>query len=247
MIAITHYQRLLNYLVPDFVHVLLDGRIVKSGDKEPGCRARGEGLRRDRGAGGVGAMDAAVMPERRALTCANFRAARRRRPAASATCAHARAGALQRARLSDHPARGLEVHQRRAAGAPAVPPGGRLRARPPRRATSRSASPSDAAIGWCSSTAASRRIALLRRHAADRRRRRQPGRRAAQTRPRWSSRTSARYAALRGRRPRRAQHRLHPRRRLRLPAARRGGRGADPLPVRRRRAGRSPPSTTRAT
>src|ERR671924_1887027 len=33
MIVITHYQRLLNYIVPDFVHVLVDGRIVKSGDK----------------------------------------------------------------------------------------------------------------------------------------------------------------------------------------------------------------------
>jgi len=32
-IVITHYQRLLNYIVPDFVHVLYDGRIVKSGDK----------------------------------------------------------------------------------------------------------------------------------------------------------------------------------------------------------------------
>ena len=30
---ITHYQRLLNYIVPDFVHVLAEGRIVKSGDK----------------------------------------------------------------------------------------------------------------------------------------------------------------------------------------------------------------------
>jgi Fe-S cluster assembly ATP-binding protein len=33
-IVITHYQRLLNYIVPDFVHVLFDGRIVKSGGKE---------------------------------------------------------------------------------------------------------------------------------------------------------------------------------------------------------------------
>ncbi len=33
MILITHYQRLLNYIVPDFVHVLSEGRIVKSGDK----------------------------------------------------------------------------------------------------------------------------------------------------------------------------------------------------------------------
>lgn len=33
-IVITHYQRLLDYIVPDFVHVLFDGRIVKSGGKE---------------------------------------------------------------------------------------------------------------------------------------------------------------------------------------------------------------------
>ncbi|HSQ77007.1 MAG TPA: Fe-S cluster assembly ATPase SufC [Bacteroidota bacterium] len=34
VIVVTHYQRLLNYVVPDFVHVLVDGRIVKSGGKE---------------------------------------------------------------------------------------------------------------------------------------------------------------------------------------------------------------------
>ena len=34
MIVITHYQRLLDYIVPDFVHVLVDGRIFKSGDKQ---------------------------------------------------------------------------------------------------------------------------------------------------------------------------------------------------------------------
>ena len=33
MIVVTHYQRLLDYIVPDYVHVLFDGRIVKSGDK----------------------------------------------------------------------------------------------------------------------------------------------------------------------------------------------------------------------
>ena len=32
-IVITHYQRLLDYIVPDFVHVMFDGQIVKSGDK----------------------------------------------------------------------------------------------------------------------------------------------------------------------------------------------------------------------
>ena len=34
MIVVTHYQRLLNYIIPDFVHVLSQGRIVKSGGKE---------------------------------------------------------------------------------------------------------------------------------------------------------------------------------------------------------------------
>jgi Fe-S cluster assembly ATP-binding protein len=34
MLVITHYQRLLNYVIPDYVHVLVDGRIVKSGGRE---------------------------------------------------------------------------------------------------------------------------------------------------------------------------------------------------------------------
>ncbi len=34
VVVVTHYQRLLNYIVPDYVHVLLKGRIVKSGGKE---------------------------------------------------------------------------------------------------------------------------------------------------------------------------------------------------------------------
>ena len=32
-IVVTHYQRLLNYIVPDFVHILVDGKIINSGDK----------------------------------------------------------------------------------------------------------------------------------------------------------------------------------------------------------------------
>ncbi|MFT7157203.1 MAG: Fe-S cluster assembly ATP-binding protein, partial [Parvicella sp.] len=32
-IVITHYQRLLDYIIPDFVHVLSDGKIIKTGDK----------------------------------------------------------------------------------------------------------------------------------------------------------------------------------------------------------------------
>ncbi len=34
IILITHYQRILNYIVPDYVHVLCDGRIVSSGDSQ---------------------------------------------------------------------------------------------------------------------------------------------------------------------------------------------------------------------
>ncbi|HAU06974.1 MAG TPA: Fe-S cluster assembly ATPase SufC, partial [Gammaproteobacteria bacterium] len=33
IVMITHYQRLLDYIVPDVIHVLADGKIVKSGDK----------------------------------------------------------------------------------------------------------------------------------------------------------------------------------------------------------------------
>jgi Fe-S cluster assembly ATP-binding protein len=42
-IVITHYQRLLDYIVPDFVHVLYNGRIVKSGTKELACELEEKG------------------------------------------------------------------------------------------------------------------------------------------------------------------------------------------------------------
>jgi Fe-S cluster assembly ATP-binding protein len=43
ILLVTHYQRLLNYIVPDFVHVLLNGRIVKSGGKELAQKLEAEG------------------------------------------------------------------------------------------------------------------------------------------------------------------------------------------------------------
>lgn len=43
MILVTHYQRLLNYITPDFVHVLMNGKIVKSGDKELALHLEEEG------------------------------------------------------------------------------------------------------------------------------------------------------------------------------------------------------------
>lgn len=42
-LVITHYQRLLQYIVPDFVHVLVDGRIVRSGDKDLALRLEQQG------------------------------------------------------------------------------------------------------------------------------------------------------------------------------------------------------------
>ncbi len=60
IVVVTHYQRLLNYIVPDFVHVLSGGRIVKSGGKELALELEAEGLRlaRSRRAGaGVGGTD----------------------------------------------------------------------------------------------------------------------------------------------------------------------------------------------
>ena len=53
IIVVTHYQRLLNYIVPDFVHVLTDGPHRALGRQGAGARARGEGLRLGRaGRGG---------------------------------------------------------------------------------------------------------------------------------------------------------------------------------------------------
>jgi Fe-S cluster assembly ATP-binding protein len=43
MIVVTHYQRLLDHIVPDFVHVLADGRIVASGDADLARKLEQEG------------------------------------------------------------------------------------------------------------------------------------------------------------------------------------------------------------
>ena len=43
MLVITHYQRLLNHIVPDVVHVFSDGRIVESGDKDLALQLEAKG------------------------------------------------------------------------------------------------------------------------------------------------------------------------------------------------------------
>lgn len=44
-LIITHYQRLLNYIEPDFVHIMIDGRVVKTGGKELAERLEAEGYK----------------------------------------------------------------------------------------------------------------------------------------------------------------------------------------------------------
>jgi Fe-S cluster assembly ATP-binding protein len=48
IIVVTHYQRLLNYVIPDYVHVLVDGRIVRSGGKELALELEEKGYERVR-------------------------------------------------------------------------------------------------------------------------------------------------------------------------------------------------------
>ncbi len=62
VVVITHYQRLLNYIAPDFVHVLMDGRIVRSGGPDLALRLEHEGyawledeIKRESPLAGVGA------------------------------------------------------------------------------------------------------------------------------------------------------------------------------------------------
>ena len=57
VLLITHYQRILNYITPDFVHVMIDGRIVRSGGEDLAheLEAKGyEGIRKDLGVGDNG-------------------------------------------------------------------------------------------------------------------------------------------------------------------------------------------------
>jgi Fe-S cluster assembly ATP-binding protein len=57
VVLVTHYQRILNYVTPDFVHVLIDGRIVRSGGQDLALEleARGyEWLREENGVGATG-------------------------------------------------------------------------------------------------------------------------------------------------------------------------------------------------
>ena len=64
MLVITHYQRLLEYIVPDFVHVLSAGKVVRSGGKELALELEARGLCRIRGGRCVSGATAMNAPQR---------------------------------------------------------------------------------------------------------------------------------------------------------------------------------------
>ena len=97
MLVITHYQRLLNYIVPDFVHVMSEGRIVRSGGKELALELEEKGYAELRRRGGVRrpmTADARSIRTKAEEALPRItRGARRACPAATA-CARARATPL---------------------------------------------------------------------------------------------------------------------------------------------------------
>ena len=120
-IVVTHYQRLLNYIVPDFVHVLADGRIVKSGGKELALELeasgydwvtrrssmRWQGRGRDR-------ADDRRKPDRVVRRGVRHAVSARAGSGVAAVDPSRGDRALRRARLPDDAERRLALHQRRA-------------------------------------------------------------------------------------------------------------------------------------
>ena len=76
-IVVTHYQRLLNYIVPDYVHVLSEGRIVRSGGRELALELEEKGYAgyrppRERGSDGDARAGPAWVKERREQASRRF-------------------------------------------------------------------------------------------------------------------------------------------------------------------------------
>ena len=116
-IVVTHYQRLLNYIVPDFVHVLANGRIVKSGGKELALELEEKGYDwviepAEPPAWRVSAWHDAALP--RAYDAAFDERARTAPAPAPVQRAPRAIDAVRGARISDDEERGLALHQRRA-------------------------------------------------------------------------------------------------------------------------------------
>jgi Fe-S cluster assembly ATP-binding protein len=142
-IVVTHYQRLLDYIVPDVVHVLSGGRIVKSGDRALALELEDKGYGwlepeaaaspRSRKAGHPHDSPRPVQPADRRLS-RRLRSSCHRpfRDGALMAAESAPKGdrALRRCRISDDARRGMEVHQRRADRRPAIFAGARRPERP---------------------------------------------------------------------------------------------------------------------
>ena len=119
-LVITHYQRLLDYIVPDRVHVLSDGRVARSGGQELALELEADRLRRIRRQGSVGTrtMDLPVQhsgprPSRPISTCSR-RPGRRfpaRRSIRVAGCGAKAFETYGRARPAASPDRGLEIYR----------------------------------------------------------------------------------------------------------------------------------------
>ncbi len=112
-IVVTHYQRLLNYIVPDYVHVLAGGRIVRSGGKELAVELEARGydwLTRTRDARERDVGDPDV---RRRLRRAH-RATLRAEPDVAAADPTRGLRAIPRTRIPDATRRRLALHERRA-------------------------------------------------------------------------------------------------------------------------------------
>ena len=164
MVVITHYQRLLDYIVPDRVHVLLDGRIARSGGKELALELEKSGYAAFGAPAQARRLRAAAMTGQTILPAdgyeALFAAALPHLPGAppraAARVARGEFRALPGARLPGAEGRGLEIHLGPAARARAVRAAG-ARPRSSARRWRLTCCRSGARCAWCSSTARSRR------------------------------------------------------------------------------------------
>ena len=121
IVLVTHYQRLLNYIVPDYVHVMDAGRIVKTGGKELALeleargydwvgaelKARGGSARMNAAATTTGYLDSLLQGRAPAATRVADVVAER--------AARARGRSRRRAHGADHARRGLALHRHLAA------------------------------------------------------------------------------------------------------------------------------------
>ena len=137
-VVITHYQRLLNYIVPDFVHVLSKGRIVRSGGKELALELEARAMPQYPRRGGLSAMNAELRPIRTAAEQAladAFASAKARLPGERAIAALREDAfdAFDAAGPAAPPRRGMEIHRSARADARRAAARGARRT-PPRKA-----------------------------------------------------------------------------------------------------------------